>query len=66
MTKKHYEAIAKAIRTYQPDDSRYYYDEVVCDFVRMCEQMADFFQKDNPKFDRTKFLESCGAYWPTK
>lgn len=57
MTKKHYEAIA-AIMNEQG---------AKCHAIRLmglqeqtCEQLADYFAKDNPKFNRQFFLKACG------
>lgn len=47
MTKKHYEEIAKAIR------SSYNY-------TVQCNRLADYFATDNPKFNRERFLLACG------
>lgn len=57
MTKKHFEAIA-AILLSMPgcktkEDYRHYND--------LCGKFADLFQSENPRFDRARFLEACGA-----
>ena len=66
MTKKHYEAIAKVINDERgvyliknsvPALSVLYYTAV---------NLADFFALDNPRFDRTRFLQACGIeHYPT-
>jgi len=58
MTKKHYEAIAIIIQpltTWNEKDAQY-----------IANELADYFQTDNPKFNRTRFLEACGVEQPTK
>lgn len=56
MTKKDYELIAKAIR---PTHNGYFeLDANACQLVYV---LADALQSDNPRFDRTKFLEACGV-----
>ena len=57
MTKKHYEAIAEAIA----DVIRPYDERAVQSLVyEIIDNLADFFEQDNPKFDRQRFMESCG------
>jgi hypothetical protein len=54
MTKKHYEAIARIIRHYIES----------CQISKECEvldELADYFEQDNPRFLREKFLKACGV-----
>ena len=53
MTKKHFEAIAAifASRPYTP-----HMDEVKVIIF----DLADYFEGENPRFDRTAFLAACG------
>jgi hypothetical protein len=57
MTKKHYEAIAKALKTHKPHENwlnkHTQYELMVCD-------LAAYFAQDNPRFDKYKFYEACG------
>lgn len=53
MTRKHYEAIAKAIS--QGTDP-----------VTLVDILCDIFEADNPRFDRFRFLEACGLYTSSK
>ena len=57
MTKKHYEAIAAIIgqaATYPKHNHLW--------MIR--EDLADYFATDNPKFNRTRFLQACGIELP--
>ncbi len=51
MTKKDYIAIAEALQTIKP---RTYLLFVTA------RNLATYFEKDNPRFDREKFLKACG------
>ena len=56
-TKQHYEAIAKIIRDNTTvviaiDASIIFRDSLVY-------ELADYFLKDNPNFDREKFIKAC-------
>ena len=58
MTKKHYEAIAKVI----------YNRVVLCEGNKIVlaglyyttVDLANYFAKENPRFDRRRFLKACG------
>ena len=50
MTKKHYEAIASIVKLN--------FDGTQPVLAR---DLADYFEQDNPKFDRARFLEACGV-----
>lgn len=59
--RQHYEAIAEIIK------SRIEYVSVFTDHTMakgtcngIATELADYFAKDNPRFDRDKFLEACG------
>lgn len=64
MKKKHYELIArifnKNIHDKDPKmaEVRYSGNTIA---KAMAQQFADVLSKDNPKFDRAKFLEACGV-----
>lgn len=67
MTKKHYEAIAAIIKsTYKNaklyDGTNYRNTATeICDTLEVtASRLADFFQTDNPKFNRKMFLQACG------
>lgn len=49
MTKKHYEAIARIILQCELEDTT---------IVHM---LATYFESDNPRFDRVRFLKACGV-----
>lgn len=58
MTKKHYEAIAKAFHAYIATDTG-------ANIARpIAKDLADYFSTDNPRFDRTRFLQACGIEQP--
>jgi len=63
-TRQHYEAIAGIFaKTIDPGDrtdkiSPNEYTYAVLE--SMGDDLADYFAKDNPRFDRKKFLEACG------
>lgn len=56
MTKKDFEAIAQLIRpTADPDNP------VEVEVIRnLAERMAAMFARENPRFDRNKFMQACG------
>jgi len=61
-TKKHYKAIAEMIQTHQPNDPQendYCHGKADGMFF-LTRDLADYFAKDNPRFDREKFLAACG------
>jgi hypothetical protein len=47
MTRKHYQAIAEAIR--QGTEP-----------IALVELLMNIFEADNPRFDRARFLKACG------
>ena len=51
-TRKQYKAIAKLIK----ESTLYSFDGVL-----IANEFADYFAKDNPRFDRDKFLSACGV-----
>lgn len=58
MASKHgYEIVARAIRESAENDTRRQAVDRCDDMVR---SIADHFQRDNPKFNRAKFLGACG------
>lgn len=57
LTKKHYETIAKEVRSLL----------AMCDTKHATTvtklhayNLADYFAQDNPRFDRARFLQACG------
>lgn len=51
--KKHYEDFAKIIANAQRQNTT----EQALDHV--AEDLADIFKRDNPRFDRIKFIDAC-------
>lgn len=63
-TRIHYKAIAEIIKenTDIQTEVRPLYRQGTYDARnRIARAMADFFYPDNPRFDRNKFMEACGA-----
>jgi hypothetical protein len=63
MTKKHYVAIAEIITDYKksqvislPENNQPY----ITAASELSLRIADYFVKDNPNFDRNRFLKACG------
>lgn len=57
MTRKDYEAIAEVIRAERgrvSEDQEWALD-------RLTERLADVFGRDNPRFDRDRFLRAAGV-----
>lgn len=58
MTRKHYEAIAAAIRE---ESDAFPTDLVVRGTLeRLASALGGVFAADNPRFDRARFLAACG------
>jgi len=55
MTKKHYTAIAEVIKPYTAYHPANLYAKPIA------ENLAYYFAQDNPRFNRTRFLEACGV-----
>lgn len=63
MTKKHYNAIAKALQDYQMAmNSMFTEAEPITNTVQdIALILADIFKADNPNFSTDRFLNACGA-----
>ena len=62
LTKKDYKAIAEIIKIYRPDESGNDYDNGRNHGVTdVAYSLANYFQQDNPRFNRQKFIEACRA-----
>lgn len=62
-TRKHYAAMADLVssRVKQMSVERHPCQSYAQrSIAQMAQEMADYFAKDNPKFNRAKFLEACG------
>lgn len=68
-TKQHYEEIVELLASAEPiihgtpqQFPTGYWEDVArhCQWSVTCEKFADRFQKDNPKFNKEKFLKACG------
>lgn len=51
MTKKHFEAIAKIMATFKESPS----------MPIIAYELANYFQRENPRFNRAKFLKACNV-----
>ena len=60
-TRQHYKAIAEIIRE-QKEHVRVFTGHMMAEAAckDIAAQLADYFAKDNPRFDREKFLNACG------
>jgi hypothetical protein len=56
LSRKHFEAIAREIKTLMGTDLRWT-DEPFSDFI---DSLCYNFRQDNPNFDRDKFIKACG------
>lgn len=54
MTRKHYEAIAQVFTQYTQREE----DRKIAEHI--ARNMCAYFQADNPKFQKQRFLEACG------
>jgi hypothetical protein len=60
---RHYEMIAGAIKDAVATDTTAQ-DTGMGSWRWLCEHYADMFERDNPRFDRKRFLLACGfAVW---
>lgn len=53
-TRQHYKAIAGIIESNRGDGVEHTLDQVAS-------ELADYFAKDNPRFDHNKFMDACGV-----
>jgi hypothetical protein len=53
-TKHHYEALANALHTDLPDLASSHYAELI-------HRLAKMLEKDNPKFNKERFMNACGV-----
>lgn len=66
MTKKDYELIAESLRTtkdWGKDFQVYSNGAWVANssFTILCENLANLLNRDNPRFNRDRFLSACGV-----
>jgi len=57
MTKNHFEAVAEIIRGHIDTNFTHGVHLVQRDLIN---DLADYFKKENPKFDKKKFIKACG------
>lgn len=59
-TRQHYKAVAEIIKKHSSEDN---FSIKVIDVDVLTYHLADYFAKDNERFDREKFLEACGCLY---
>ena len=59
MTKKDYELIAKVIKVHANFKCTYT-DQRKVEMLDLAIDLAVYFQEENPRFDRDRFLKACG------
>jgi hypothetical protein len=65
MTRKHYRLLANAIKRQNEqakENRRFRLEDLIIHTANltMARIIADVLKKDNPRFNRTKFMEACG------
>lgn len=60
MSKKHFEALAAALKAMQPHLT----EELIYQWELDCDAVADVCARFNPNFDRARFLTACGVEEP--
>jgi len=63
LKKKHYVAIAEIMKDrikLVKEENKIQNNFQVSSWYGCAEELADYFEKENTKFDRKRFLESCG------
>jgi hypothetical protein len=58
MTRKHFEAVARAMAFNRPHDTT---GEAYVQWMLSCASLASEFEAINPRFDATRFLAACDA-----
>ena len=64
-TRQHYQAIASIIRAELTPHGIINSDHTNLPLTRLAENLAEYFAKDNPRFDHKKFLSACGTHFYT-
>lgn len=63
MTRKDYEVIAKAIKgSLILSGKMEWQDHYVKQYRMTAERIADALERDNERFDKTRFMSACGIY----
>lgn len=63
MSRKHYEAIAKVIRTRRVWSQNAFYPQPIetATIDAIAHDLAETFKGDNPRFQNARFLKACGT-----
>ena len=59
LTKKHYKAIAEIIRDNTEKASEWDIMLQIINPTKLIQQLCLYFQADNPRFDKQRFLDAC-------
>ncbi len=60
-TRQHYKAIAEIVKENTHRQFCLGGDTIWLSKQYTCRDLADYFEQDNPLFDRQKFLDACGV-----
>ncbi len=59
ISRENFEEIAKIIK----DNDTRHLEDITRKYkgINIIKDLADYFQKDNPRFNRSRFLDACGV-----
>ena len=63
MTKKHFEAIASIMHEVKPNTCGMV---TTVGWFEIVEKLADYFQEENQRFNRSRFVSKCVDFYRTK
>jgi hypothetical protein len=62
--KRHYEAIAAVMKNAHPG-AMGVENRAVMQWSETCKDLAEMFERDNPRFDIIRFMKACKPYYKT-